>query len=100
MNAAFLWSEAFGRIIVFVCAMGLYHCTYISDTETDNIMHTSHQVDLDEIGQIISMINMRRQGERMLSTLPLPTHTVSWNFNSRLLVHRRKSCYNKLDSLW
>jgi hypothetical protein len=80
MNVAFLWSEAFGRIIVFVCAMGLYHSTYISDIETDNVMHTSHQVDLDEIGQIISMINMRRQGERMLPTLPLPTRLSALEF--------------------
>jgi hypothetical protein len=57
MNAAFLWSEAFGRIIVVFCSMGLHHSTYISDIETHNIMHTSHQVDLDEIGHIISMIN-------------------------------------------
>jgi hypothetical protein len=68
MNAAFLWSEAFRGIIVFVCVVGLYHNAYISDTEADNIMHISHQVDLEEIGQIISMINMRRQGERMLQT--------------------------------
>jgi hypothetical protein len=37
----------------------------------------------------------------MLPTLPFPasTYTVWWNFNSHLLAHRRKSCYNKLDSL-
>jgi hypothetical protein len=41
-----------------VCVMGLYSSTYISDIETHN---TSHQVGLDEIGQIMSMKNMSRR---------------------------------------